>query len=109
MLDAVHHGAMTTACDALNAGLPLLSMRGSTMASRVGESLLRAAGLPELVAPDTSSFVEMAVKLTTDRAALRALKQKLARNRAQAPLFDTAQRVRDLESCFTRILDPAGD
>ena len=100
MLDAIHHSGMTTACDALNAGLPLLSVRGSAMASRAGESLLRAAGLPELVAPDTKSFVEMAVRLGTDAAALQALKGKLACNRSSAPLFDTAQRVRELESCF---------
>jgi predicted O-linked N-acetylglucosamine transferase (SPINDLY family) len=104
MLDALYHNAMTTACDALGNGLPVLTLRGSTMSSLAGESLLRAAGLPELVAAGPEEFVRAAVELGRDRAKLHALKAKLARNRASAPLFDTARRVEDLASCFDQMV-----
>jgi protein O-GlcNAc transferase len=104
MLDAVDHNAMTTACDALGAGLPVLTLRGSSMASRAGQSLLQSAGLPELVAADRTSFEEHAVHLALKPEALRALKVRLEdRRRNCAPLFNTAARVRQLEQAFQRM------
>jgi predicted O-linked N-acetylglucosamine transferase (SPINDLY family) len=105
MLDSLHHNAMTSACDALGAGLPLLTLRGTALASRAGESLVRAAGLPELVTDDQETYVRTAVRLATDRSELQALKQRLAANRRTAPLFDTAGRVRALETAFQKMYD----
>ncbi len=103
MLDAVHHNAITTACDALGAGLPVLTLKGTTFASRAGESLLRAAGLPELVAADPDAFVRTAAALGNDPCSLAGLKDKLRANRMTAPLFDTISRVRQLEAAFTEM------
>lgn len=105
MLDSLHHNAMTSACDALGAGLPVLTLRGSALASRAGESLVRAAGLPELVTDDQEMYVRTAVRLATDRNELQALKHRLAANRSTAPLFDTAGRVRALEAAFQEMYD----
>jgi predicted O-linked N-acetylglucosamine transferase (SPINDLY family) len=101
MIDALHHNAMTTACDALGAGLPVLSLRGSSMASRAGESLLRAAGLPELVASGQDEFIELAVQLASDRSRLADFRSHLADQ--SAPLFDTTRRVRELASALAAI------
>jgi predicted O-linked N-acetylglucosamine transferase (SPINDLY family) len=103
-LDAIHHSAMTTACDALAGGLPLLSLRGTTMASRAGESILRASGMHELVAADRSGYVQTAVRLASDPTALRSLRDRLRRNRGVAPLFDTAGRVRAIGLAFEEML-----
>jgi predicted O-linked N-acetylglucosamine transferase (SPINDLY family) len=102
-LDTVHHSAMTTACDALGAGLPLLTLNGSTMASRAGESILRAAGLDDLVAADSAAYVRTAIRLAFDRVALRALADRLRNNRGSAPLFDTAGRVHALGQAFVEM------
>jgi predicted O-linked N-acetylglucosamine transferase (SPINDLY family) len=101
MLDALHHNATTSACDALGAGLPMLTLRGSTMASRAGESLLRAAGLPELVAPDKAAYVELAVQLATDRERLNNYRRTLEAR--SGPLFDTASRVREIEAALMQM------
>lgn len=103
LLDAVHHSAMTTACDALGAGLPVLTLKGATFASRAGESLLRAAGMPEMVASGPEAFVKAAASLGNDAAALGRLKAKLRAKRASAPLFDTTSRVRQLEAAFAEM------
>ena len=105
MLDSLHHNAMTSACDALGAGLPMLTLRGTALASRAGESLVRAAGLPELVADDQETYVRTAVRLATDRSELQALTERLRANRHTAPLFDTAGRVRALEAAFQEMYD----
>lgn len=101
LLDAIHHSAMTTACDALAAGLPVLTIRGDAVASRAGESLVRAAGLPELVCRDRETFVAQAVALASDRSRLLAYRERLLRR--AAPLFDTPGRVRALEVAFLEI------
>ena len=101
MLDALHHNATTSACDALNAGLPLLSVRGSAMASRSGESLLNAAGLPELVAPDKEAYVELAVQLASDKGRLNSYRRTLEAR--SGPLFDTASRVREIEAALMQM------
>jgi predicted O-linked N-acetylglucosamine transferase (SPINDLY family) len=98
MLDAVHHNAMTTACDALAAALPVLTLRGTAMAARAGESLLRAAGLPELVAADADTYVAQALQLAASPPRLAEFRRRLAAR--AGPLFDTAARVRELEAAF---------
>jgi len=98
MLDAIHHSAMTTACDAMAAGLPVLTLRGNAMASRAGESLVRAAGLPDLVALTQDKFIDKAVHLAENPARLLAYRQVLIERKG--PLFDTVGRVRELESAL---------
>lgn len=102
-LDSLVFNATTTACDALAAGVPLLTARGTTFPSRTAESLLFAAGLPELVAADARDFVAQACGYARAPGKLAQLRERLARNRASAPLFDTAARVRELETAFAEM------
>jgi len=108
LLDALHHNAATNCCDALAGGLPVLTLRGSAAPSRVGESILVAAGLGDLVAADQEQFVEMAVSIGKDTKKAKSLKHRLSSNRAVAPFFDTSGRVRDLEACFMQMLEIRG-
>lgn len=102
MLDALHHNAVTTSCDALAAGLPVLTLQGRAAASRACESLLRAAHLPQLVTVDRRAFVKEAVRLASDESALMTYRQALRERKA--PLFDTGARVRELQACFAHML-----
>jgi protein O-GlcNAc transferase len=101
MLDAVHHSAMTTACDAMAVGLPVLTLPGNAMASRAGESLARAAGVPEMVARDKDDYVKKAVFLAQNPQQLKHIRQRLVSR--TGPLFDTVSRVRELEQAFLEI------
>lgn len=100
LLDSLQFNATTTACDALAAGVPVLTARGTTFTSRTAESLLRAAGLPELVAPDREAFLERAVQFAREPGRLTAMRERLAVVRRSAPLFDVASRVKELEAAF---------
>ncbi|HXJ01386.1 MAG TPA: tetratricopeptide repeat protein [Micropepsaceae bacterium] len=99
-LDTQPYGAHTTASDALWAGLPVLTVLGTTFASRVAASLLRAVGLPEMIVDSLSAYEAMALRLARHPNELAALKAKLARNRDGAPLFDTVRFTRNLESAY---------
>ncbi len=100
-LDTLPYNAHTTACDALWAGLPLITCLGSTFVGRVAASLLRAVGLDELVTTSLQDYEALASKLAHQPVALASVKDKLARNRTTHPLFDTARTTRQIESAYT--------
>lgn len=103
-LDTQPYGAHATAADALWAGLPVLTQIGEVFASRVGASLLTAAGLPELIARTPEEYEATALALARDPARLKALREKLAANRASAPLFDMTAFARGLEAAYETML-----
>ena len=96
-LDSAPYGAHTTASDALWMGVPVLTLSGRSFASRVCGSLVRAAGLPELVCTSPEDYVERAVALGRDPGALAALAHRLAQRRDDCVLFDMAGLTRRLE------------
>lgn len=104
-LDTLPYNAHTTACDALWAGLPLVTCKGTSFAGRVAASLLTAIGLPELIAHSLAEYEAIALKLATDGTALATAKDKLARNRGTHPLFDTARTTRHLERAFLTMVE----
>jgi predicted O-linked N-acetylglucosamine transferase (SPINDLY family) len=97
-LDTLPCNAHTTANDALYAGLPLLTCRGDTFASRASASQLRAAGLPELVTTSLAEYEALAQRLAQDGALLESYRSRLTQGRGTLPLFDTAGYVRALEA-----------
>lgn len=103
-LDTLPFNAGTTASDALWAGLPVLTCPGRSFAARMAASLLKAAGLPELIMPDQTQYEALAVDLARHPEKLLALRRRLAEQRLQCSLFDTAQFTRNLETAYKRML-----
>jgi predicted O-linked N-acetylglucosamine transferase (SPINDLY family) len=85
--------------------LPVVTCAGRTFASRVAGSLLRAVGLPELVTASLGAYEDLALALATDPRRLHALRDRLARDRATAPLFDIDRFRRHIESAYATMLD----
>jgi len=104
-LDTLPYNAHTTASDALWAGLPVLSCRGTTFPGRVGASLLHALALAdELLVDDVAAFESRAIALARDPARLARVRERLARARATAPLWDTPAYARALEALYEQAL-----
>lgn len=99
-LDPFPYNSHSTGVDALIAGVPLITKLGDTFASRVGASLVMAAGLPELVASDEAGYEALALGFYRDRSKLAALRQRLVDARATAPLFDMGSFAHDLEALY---------
>ena len=102
-LDTLPYNAHTTASDALWSGLPLLTQIGGTFPGRVGASLLRAVGIPELITSTEEAYEELAIELASDPQKLAIIKQKLARNRLTKPLFNTRLFTRSLEAAYEKM------
>jgi predicted O-linked N-acetylglucosamine transferase (SPINDLY family) len=99
-LDTLLINAHTGASDALWAGLPLISCPQEGFPSRVGASLLSAAGLPQLVCASLAEYEELAVRLAGAPAELQMLRRQLSTAHEKLPLFDTPRFVRNLESAY---------
>lgn len=104
-LDTLPYNAHTTASDALWAGLPVVTTPGRSFPARVAASILTAAGIPELIASDLAAYETLALELATDPERLRAIREKLIRNRHTTPLFDTARFIRNLEDAYRAMLE----
>jgi predicted O-linked N-acetylglucosamine transferase (SPINDLY family)/SAM-dependent methyltransferase len=100
-LDTLPYNAHTTASDALWAGLPVLTCAGTAFAGRVAGSLLRAAGLPELITESLADYEALALHLATHPEELAALKRQLEGNRLSQPLFDVDRFRRHIEAAYT--------
>ncbi|MFO1395979.1 MAG: tetratricopeptide repeat protein [Burkholderiales bacterium] len=99
-LDTLSYNAHTTASDALWAGLPVLTCLGGTFAGRVAGSLVRAAGLPELVVETMADYEALALALARDPARLATLRRRLHDQRMTCALFDSERYTRHLESAY---------
>jgi predicted O-linked N-acetylglucosamine transferase (SPINDLY family) len=104
-LDSLPYNAHTTASDALWAGLPLLTCRGTTFPGRVAASMLGASGLPDLVAETLEDYERLAVLLAQDAARLGEIRQRLQKNRPDCALFDTDRFRRHVEAAYATMWD----
>jgi predicted O-linked N-acetylglucosamine transferase (SPINDLY family) len=100
-IDTLPYNAHTTAADALWTGLPVVSLPGRTMASRVAASLLQAAGLGDLVVHTKDEYRSLVSALVDNPARLEALKARVASRVPASPLFDTARFTRHFESALS--------
>ncbi|MEQ1756386.1 MAG: tetratricopeptide repeat protein [Micropepsaceae bacterium] len=90
---------------ALLAGVPVVTRKGKTFASRIGASLVTSAGLPELATGDEQSFQDTAVRFATSPADAARFKSKLSSQMSMPPVFDV-DRVRDyIESAIETMIE----
>ncbi len=102
-LDTSPYGAHTTSSDALWMGVPVLTLPGRSFASRVCGSLVKSAGLEDLLCDTPARYVALAVELGKDRQRLAALRAKLKANRDTCVLFDTPLFTRSIEALYAEM------
>ena len=102
-LDPFPYNGVTTTCDALWMGVPVVSLIGKTSASRQGVRFLRTTGLGELLAYCADEYVQIATGLAGDLPRLEALHSGLRKRMASSPLMDAEALTRNLESAYLAI------
>jgi protein O-GlcNAc transferase len=104
-LDTFPYNAHVTASDALWAGLPVITLRGQTFASRVAAGFLVNLGMGELVTSTPGDYEALAFALATDPGRLQQLREKLWQAREGTSLFDMDTLVDDLEHAYIEMID----
>jgi predicted O-linked N-acetylglucosamine transferase (SPINDLY family) len=99
-LDPFPYSGVTTTCDALWMGVPVVSLSGRIGAARQGVRFLRTVGLDELVAETADDYVRFAAGLAGDLPRLSALRASLRERMSRSPLLDSKRLTRNLESAY---------
>lgn len=93
-------GGGTTTCDALWMGVPVVTLVGDRMASRMSAAMLDAIGRPEWLAKSNEEYISKAVELAYDvkgRALMRASQRV---RMASSPLCDAKGLAGALENAY---------
>ena len=106
-LDTPGYNAHATSCDALWAGVPVLTCMGDTFAGRVAASALTALEIPELIVDTLDGYEELAIDLARDPRRLAGLRSRIAANRSTAALFDTERFTRQIEAAYVAMHERA--
>jgi len=102
-LDPLPYNGITTTCDALWMGVPVVTLCGQAACGRAGASLLRAVGLPELIADAQDSFVDLAAQLASDAPRLAHLRSTLRRQMEGSILMDAKRFATRVESAYRQM------
>lgn len=100
-LDTYICNAHTTTADAIWAGVPVITCLGEHFASRVAGSIVKAAGMDELVVDTLDQYQQLAIELGQTPARLQQVKDKL--QSCAAPLFKPEDYVKAWESLLQKM------
>jgi protein O-GlcNAc transferase len=99
-LDTFPFNGITTTCDALWMGVPVVSLAGQTHVSRAGLSILMTVGMGELVATTPDEYVQCATQLAADAGRLSSLRAGLRQRMDRSPLRDESAYTRAVEAAY---------
>jgi len=100
-LDTIGFSGFNTAMQAIECGLPIVTMEGRFMRGRFASGILKRMGLPELVAQSQEGYVDLAIKLAQEANYRRDVRARIAESRHV--LFDDAAPVRALEEFLLEV------
>jgi predicted O-linked N-acetylglucosamine transferase (SPINDLY family) len=104
-LDPIPYNGVTTTCDTLWMGVPVISLAGQMSVSRQGVRFLRSVGLDALIAETPHDYVRIAAALASDPPRLAALRSSLRERVSRSPLVDAHRLARDLEAAYRGMWD----
>ncbi|MBF0358332.1 MAG: tetratricopeptide repeat protein [Magnetococcales bacterium] len=99
-LDTFPYNGVTTTCEALWMGVPVVVLRGSCHVARVGASLLTQIGLEDLIADDLDDYIKKAVALAKDPSRLENLRIGMRSRIEKSSLHDAGKFAGNMEQAF---------
>jgi protein O-GlcNAc transferase len=108
VLDTFPYSGTNGTMEALSQGVPVVTLAGTRACERSTLTILANAGVPELVAPTPDAYIELAVRLATDEAYMKAMRAAIDERLPASVLADQATHVRNLEAAWRQALVLAG-
>ena len=102
-LDTHPYNAHTTCSDALRVGIPVLTLKGKSFASRVAASLLNTINLNELITTNIEDYKKMAIKIYNEKTYLDEIKKKIAVNKKNSNLFKAEVYTKNIERAYKKV------
>lgn len=105
ILDTYPFNGGTTTAFALWMGVPLVTLQGEVLLSRMGSSMLHELGLSELIAEEPQDYVERAVALANDHEQLAAIRASMRGKLLSSPLGNGELYARQFETACLEALN----
>lgn len=97
-LDTFPCNGVSSTLEALDMGVPVVTLTGQALAGRAATSILSSLGMNDLVAGSTGDYIRIATELAKDSARRASLRTGLRAKLRNSPLCDGAAFTRRLES-----------
>ena len=99
-LDTFPYVSHSTTYDYIDIGLPSVSLKGKSFASRVSASIYSQIDLDELIAINKNEYVNIAVNLATNKNKLNKIREKLKNHKN---VFNTKDFTKNLEKIYLKL------
>jgi predicted O-linked N-acetylglucosamine transferase (SPINDLY family) len=103
-LDPLPYGGVNGTLEALDMGVPVVTLCGKKHSERTSYSILENLGVRETVAASGSEYVDIAVRLATDSQFMSRVKAAIRSGLAHSTLTDMPRHTRALEAAYEEAL-----
>jgi predicted O-linked N-acetylglucosamine transferase (SPINDLY family) len=107
VLDPMPYGGVNGTLEALDMGVPVVTLQGRRHGERTSYSILANLGVKETVAQTGKDYVDIAARLADDAGFMRDTRAAIRRGLADSPLVDRRTHTRHLEAAYLDALQRA--
>ena len=104
VLDPMPYGGVNGTLEALDMGVPVVTLVGRRHAERTSYSILANLGVTDTVANTGGEYVDIAVRLATDRTFAAGVRMQIRAALTHSALTDMSLHARNLEDAYLRAL-----
>ena len=109
VLDTLPFGGVNGTIEALDMGIPVVTLVGKRHGERTSYTILRNLGVDATIATSGREYVDIAARLAEDPAFRGSVHLAIRRGLVQSPLVDMRQHTRNLEAAYLRALAAGAD
>lgn len=95
----------TTSTDTVWMSVPILTMKGQSYWSRIGETIANNIGLEEWIAEDVEDYINKAIRFASNIPALATLRANLRQQAMNSPLFNAPRYTRHFEDALIQMVE----
>jgi predicted O-linked N-acetylglucosamine transferase (SPINDLY family) len=103
-VDPLPYGGVNSTLEALDMGVPVVTLRGRKHGERTSYSILANLGVTQTIAESGSEYIDIAVRLATDPAFMAGVRAAIAAGIDRSPLTDMPAHTRALEDAYVAAL-----
>lgn len=103
-LDTPIYGGGATTYLSLMGGVPVITLYGKHLASRLTSSILTQSNLTQLIARDLEEYQALAINIARDKSLHNNLKLQLTPAKLNKTLFNYLPKILELETLFTSLV-----
>jgi predicted O-linked N-acetylglucosamine transferase (SPINDLY family) len=104
VLDPMPYGGVNGTLEALDMGVPVVTLVGRRHAERTSYSILTNLGVAQTIAETGKEYVDIAVRLSTEPVFMQSVRAAIREALPDSPLTDILAHTRNLEQAYVRAL-----